>query len=60
MEWAVPYFNKYAILKNIKPVDCGVRFEQIILDMENYLKDHKNKTVQRRLENVKQDYRGVD
>src|SRR4029078_4704373 len=60
LKWAIPYFKKYDIFKDITPVDCGVTFEQIISDMENYLKINNNKTVRERLENIKQDYRGVD
>src|SRR3989338_9724427 len=60
LEWAVPYFKEYGIFKNIVPVDCGVSFEQIVLDMENYLKIHDNDVVRQRLENVKRDYKGVD
>ena len=60
LEWAIPYFRKYGIFENIVSVDCGVTFEQIVSDMENYLKTHNNRTVKQRLDNVKRDYRGVD
>ena len=58
--WAVPYFKKFPIFKNIIPVDCGVTFEQIVQDMKIYLNAHDNQTVRQRLDNVKRDYKGVD
>lgn len=60
LSWAMPFFHKFDLFRNMEPVDGGIRTEEIINQMENYLNIKNNPDVEQRLKNLKLGIRGVD
>ncbi len=60
IEWAMPIFKKIEVFKDAQILVCEVSRQQSIAQMEEYLKEHDNPRVAKRLQQLQAGIKGVD